>query len=583
MVRSLLFVAAAFAVFFVGTVPVSAQYRNGNDGVYRPPRPPQPNYNAAAYAAQMRAIQAQNQARATQQMMINLNRAMSQPSRWPQPQPQRQQPTQQYRRPQQQTRSQPQRVYRSTPSTSRPVTSNSVVRTTTAVPKNTIPEQTSLSLTSNSMPMDGFSNLPQSRVDPITGELAGALKQEFDTTEAAFKQATDDAIDSALDVFGTVHATTPQAQAELDQVRQELMAGNYANAKAIAAAANHIPGGARGALIQTIEQFNERSDLFGDFKQGLRDGYNAAQLQPFIDRLRTHMNYSSTAVFNPATQSTLNAVEGLQKIQQNLAIEESLYAGPPATMPSWSLMSPQPLQVIYDPSTPAGTYYVGGSNLIVAPSANGKFSTGRAPFAEAMRLPIGVSEPAAEPTESDKKTGSRFVINNPDESAPTINFQLSNTNYSLKPGETKTISSSSSRIIRFDSGDGTSKYTMAPGTYNFRLKDGAWKFYRAKSKVQIENGNSTAEFSLVVDGKKKTIGPSESIIIEGDYPPVVRFDPGNGSDSQERVLTGKAYTVAIDSDAECWDLFEDVKIAGDVPLESTIAQSGSSPKRKPRW
>lgn len=484
-------------------------------------------------------------------------------------------------------------------SSSRSLPSNTVTASsepviTNTVPKNTIPAKQDRKLLlanhENAHPLTSLKELPTEIGERLSGELAGQLKEDYDSVNEALGKATDEQVAQVLDKVST--KVSPQ---ELEAIEQHLSNGDFSSAIGVIQQAidNHIANG--GGPPLTLHQaathlgaLDEVHNSLADVKNGLQQGATAADMEPLLQKYQNAIagletNFQS-GFFpqSPATKQLFEqSVSGLEAIQRNLAVEESLIAGPPSSPSLWSLLSPQPMYVVYEPGIPQQAMYYGGPDLIVLHSPTGEFYTGQMPIAEAMGLPIGVGSPA--PLASDSAEKSRFVVLNPDEDAPTINFQLGGKNYSVEQGETLEIIQSGSRVVRYNDGqDRTVEYAMKPGTYNFRVEGDKLALYHLPIKVRIHNDNPLSKFHLLVDGEVKSIEPGESLLLKSDFPPVVEFDQGDGGEPVMRRLTENEYTVAINPKADSWDLFAASHIAGEAPPE-VLAQDEPKPIRKPRW
>lgn len=484
----------------------------------------------------------------------------------------------------------------SAPSNTVTTSSKPVVKN--AVPKNSVPQKPDsralLANHQNSLPLTNIQDLPPNMGERLSGELNGQLKQDFENVRDELNQATDSQVAQVLDIVDNSTTLSPDEAADIRRALEEgnlPLAENLLGQSIEKAIANG--DGPQVGLMQAKQQVGALSNIHGtlaDIENALQQGASAAQLDPMLQDYRNALGALNDPLQNaffpttPATEQFIqNSLAGLENIQRNLAIEESMLAGPagPQVPSLWSLLSPQPLYVMYDPGIPPHVYYQGGPDLIVMNSPTGEFYTDQAPIAEVMQLPIGIGSPA--PMPGATATVSRFVILNPDPDAPTINFLLGGKSYSVEQGQTLEIKQRGPRVVRYDDGqDHTVEYSIKPGAYNFRVEDGKLTFYHLPIRVRIHNDNPNGEFHLLVDGRVESIPPGESLRIKSDFPPVVEFDQGDGREPVKRRLTEKKYTVAINPKADSWDLFASASIAGQAPPEALV-NDHPKPARKPRW
>jgi hypothetical protein len=122
-----------------------------------------------------------------------------------------------------------------------------------------------------------------------------------------------------------------------------------------------------------------------------------------------------------------------------------------------------------------------------------------------------------------------------------------------------TIPAGSPWIIEFDRGGGfgLAAYTLTPGTYHFTPSDLGWQLYRQRFEVVLDNSQSNQEFNFIFRGESVMVPAGGARTLTSDYPIVVRFDRGNGSQfiARSTPLTIGTVQIGINASDNLWDVF----------------------------
>lgn len=459
------------------------------------------------------------------------------------------------------------------------------------VPINRIPpaETKRLALTSlpNTLPQTTMAKLPPSRIDPISGELALYLRQQYEDFAAAFEESLDRQLDLA---FAKGLGLPPS-------VAEAMKKGQYETAKEIIAAAGLNPSKVVQAT-QFVDRFKRRKQLSEKLRQGLQAGQSLTQLQPTLDAIQDAL---STPSGNAGIQSLQqSALVGVAGISTTLLIEELLLGGPPASPDPWNLFGGDPVLVIFDPTLAPEEYFHAGSNLVVCCSHDGSFSTGFMPLGQALPIPIGVSSPAPDaPPAETVASDYRVLLRNPAENERPISFRIlrrdrsSAGDFMVESDDEISVTLGSrhdKRIIEFRSAnEGVKQFTVGHGAYHFRVESSRWNLHASGTfPVKIRNEHGIAEFHFVSDNERHVVPPGESLDLESNFPVVVEFDRGDGIEKARRRLEKGDYTVAIDRESSTWDLFADVQLPGEPPPDHLGQRDNQGPgdeerPKRPRW
>lgn len=230
--------------------------------------------------------------------------------------------------------------------------------------------------------------------------------------------------------------------------------------------------------------------------------------------------------------------------------------GPVAKMPIGGDVT-----MIMDPTLQVGTAIVlNDQSMLVGNEGNRVLTITKGNAAEALGLPIvtGTPLPAAE---GEEILDGALIIN-PASTKGTLNYSINGNQYTAEPGtkqRLKPLPNNKAWTIEFDRGQsfGPVSYSLAPGSYHFRPTDRGWQLFRLKFEVTLDNSLSGQEFNFIFQGENLAIPAGGTRTLNSDYPIVVRFDRGNGSDfvSKSTPLTVGTLQIGVNATDNLWDLF----------------------------
>ncbi len=217
--------------------------------------------------------------------------------------------------------------------------------------------------------------------------------------------------------------------------------------------------------------------------------------------------------------------------------------------------------LVFDPTLAVGTAIVLSDEAILI-GREGSTSlvvrTGNA--AEALGLPICTGTALAEAEGREVTEG--VLILNPAVSRGTINYNLNGNHYVSEPGmqqKLALLANGRPWTIEFDRGEsfGPATYRLAPGTYHFTPTDLGWQLYRDHFEIVLDNSQNDQEFNFIFHGEDLTVPARSSRTLKSDYPVVVRFDRGNGTEFVSKWTPMMVGTIQIGVNASdnLWDLF----------------------------
>ena len=188
----------------------------------------------------------------------------------------------------------------------------------------------------------------------------------------------------------------------------------------------------------------------------------------------------------------------------------------------------------------------------------------------AAGLPVVVGDPVPE-TEAAEVTSGVVLLNG---GMNKVNYVVNNTRFSMQPDYTQALPEGTKWKIRFDRGKGdTASYTLTSGTYKFTPVDDGWELYKHSSKVTIDNSDNPFTFSYVVNNKRESLAPGKSRVHTSDYPLLVRFDDGQGTEKRKKISSDFVRVAVADDNS--LDLYEQDSIAPPTlgPTESVRSAS----------
>jgi len=265
-----------------------------------------------------------------------------------------------------------------------------------------------------------------------------------------------------------------------------------------------------------------------------------------------------TAVALPAVADLAKPIKTLKTwVEARKLIETSTPAkGSVATIPSGSDVT-----LVFDPALPVGTAIVlNDKALLIGDEGHNalRITTGNA--AEALGLPLVTGTPLAE-AEGDEVTEGVLIVN-PVTSRGTMNYNVNGNHFVAEPGMTQKLPPAANGrpwMVEYDRGDkfGSATYKLNPGTYHFTPTDQGWQLYVQHYEVVLDNSKSNQEFNFIFHGQDMTVPAGGAKTLKSNYPIVVRFDRGNGTEfvAKSTKLIAGNLQVGINSTDNLWDLF----------------------------
>ena len=217
--------------------------------------------------------------------------------------------------------------------------------------------------------------------------------------------------------------------------------------------------------------------------------------------------------------------------------------------------------MIFDPTLPVGTAIVlGDQALLIGRDGNSSLVIATGNAAEALGLPIVTGSPLAE-AKGDEVTDGVLIVN-PTSTRGTINYNINGNHYVAKSGmKQKLAPLPNGRVwrIEFDRGEkfGPAAYSLSPGTYHFTPTDLGWQLYRQRFEIVLDNSQNNQEFNFIFQGEDLTVPAGGARTLSSNYPIVVRFDRGNGSEFVVKTtsMTVGTLQVGVNASDNLWDLF----------------------------
>jgi hypothetical protein len=143
-----------------------------------------------------------------------------------------------------------------------------------------------------------------------------------------------------------------------------------------------------------------------------------------------------------------------------------------------------------------------------------------------------------------------------------VNYTINGNHYVARSGMRQVLpprADDRNWTIEYDRGGtlGLARYTLRPGTYRFAPTESGWQLYREHYEVELDNSHSDSEFNFVFRGRDMIVPAGGSLALESDYPIVLRFDRGNGSEFVAKTMPRNVGTieVGINASDNLWDLF----------------------------
>jgi hypothetical protein len=216
---------------------------------------------------------------------------------------------------------------------------------------------------------------------------------------------------------------------------------------------------------------------------------------------------------------------------------------------------------IFDPTLPLGTAIVLSDDaVLIGREGQSSLDIAKGNAAEALGLPIVTGTPLAD-AEGEEATRGVLIVN-PGSSRGTINYNLNGNHYVAQAGMKQKLAAlpnGPAWVIEFDRGDkfGPASYKLSPGTYYFTPTDLGWQLYRQRFEIVLDNSQSKQEFNFIFQGEDLIVPAGGARTLSSNYPIVVRFDRGNGSEfvAKSTRMTVGNLQIGVNANDNLWDLF----------------------------
>jgi hypothetical protein len=215
------------------------------------------------------------------------------------------------------------------------------------------------------------------------------------------------------------------------------------------------------------------------------------------------------------------------------------------------------ITLIYEPNLSSKTAIVlNAESMLVGNQGRGAFQIVTGNAAEALGLPIVTGDPL-EDADRDEMTGGIMLLNRSTTKA-AINYDLAGTKYAMEPGMAQRLADDNQLVVTFDRGEnfGLATNTLTPGTYAFTPSDTGWQLFKERFDVVLDNTQSKQEFNFVFHGENHTVPAGATRTLTSDYPIVIGYDRGNGSDYALKIVHNSGNVqIGVNAVDNLWDLF----------------------------
>lgn len=228
---------------------------------------------------------------------------------------------------------------------------------------------------------------------------------------------------------------------------------------------------------------------------------------------------------------------------------------PPYGQPGQPVRLPSgPVNLVYHPKLPdRQVVVVNVQTVMIGTGGLGSFRMERGYVAEALGHKIGQGTPMSENQSELVRSG--VVVVNPTHAK--VRFVFGRHEVVLEPGYQQALGGQGEISFDRGGGEGTVRYTLEPGTYEFEVGENGWDLHSKTYEVTVSNEGNVEPFNYIVQGQQASLGPDEKATHTSKYPILVRFDRGDGSAiKQIRWEKGQGILqVAINPADNLWDLF----------------------------
>ena len=261
-------------------------------------------------------------------------------------------------------------------------------------------------------------------------------------------------------------------------------------------------------------------------------------------------------------------LEDLQRIAQFIMVRDAflvIAGAPPRTRGGPLAIAAIPVGMIWillDPSLATGTaLFVSDTVLVVGTGGQGELTIVQESAAAALGLPVGFGDPVPDINEAEAASQKDAIVirHRPDAGSP-VNYVLNGRYpYEMQPGHMHKLPPTQSWSIEFDRGNrqGTARYALTRGVYEFRVIEGRWDLIRLQFDVTIDNREGMQDFQYLAGDNVITVKAGETQKYSGTEPLLVKFDRGEGSDHAATKNLNKSgtYKVAVNTQNNLLDLF----------------------------
>jgi hypothetical protein len=218
--------------------------------------------------------------------------------------------------------------------------------------------------------------------------------------------------------------------------------------------------------------------------------------------------------------------------------------------------------ILYDPSLASGTaLLVNDMILVVGTGDQGQFTLARDCAAAALGLPVAPGDPVPDIGEAEAAAlQDVVVIRHPTEAGSEVHYVLNGRfPFTIRPGLMQKLPANRQWSIEFDRGNsqGSARYVLTRGAYEFRVVNGRWDLIRLRFDVTIDNREGTQDFQYVAGNQVVTVKAGETKTHSSTEPLIVKFDRGEGPDQAATKNLNKSgtYKVAVNTQTNLLDLY----------------------------